>query len=91
MGKDCLEEFRKYVYTNVYGTCLKSIYKISDPLCCVQCKSDDSHLFPSNNQNQHGIRVKGRLPSMLKAAMKVAAGTAVEFLFCEFNVGGMET
>ena len=31
--------------------------------------------------NQHRICVKGRLPSMLKATMKVAAGTSVEFFF----------
>ena len=36
-------------------------------LCFVKC-------------NQHGIRVKGRLPSMFKATMKVAAGTSVENL-----------
>ena len=36
---------------------------------------------PDDNEyhiyNQHGIRVKGRLPSMLKATMKDAAGTSV--------------
>ena len=29
-----------------------------------------------DNVNQHGIRVKGRLPSIVKATMKVAAGTS---------------
>ena len=30
---------------------------------------------------QHGIHVKGRLPSMLKATMQVAAGTSIEIVF----------
>ena len=46
------------------------------------------------NLNQHRICVKGRGPSMLKATMKVAAGTSVGDFFCsgdQFNMGGMET
>ena len=34
-----------------------------------------------SKNNQDGICVKGRLHSMLKATMKVAAGTSVEMLF----------
>ena len=42
--------------------------------------------------NQHGIRVKGQRPSMLKANMKVAAGTCGNKFSSggEFNMGGME-
>ena len=44
--------------------------------------SSDARVVPHMNHlnhspyNQHGIHVKGRLPSMLKATMKVAIGTS---------------
>ena len=37
--------------------------------------------FSSFIGNQHGIHVKGLQPGMLKASMKVAAGTSVENFF----------
>ena len=41
----------------------------------------DRNVFFTKFKKQHGIRVKGRWPSMLKPTMKVAAGTSVEICF----------
>ena len=40
----------------------------------VELKKDSTHLHLKDNQD--GIRVKGQLPSMFKANMKVAASTS---------------